>query len=422
MASRMEAREAAQQLRAEVATEAATMRARSEGVGRTLAEVQGAADRATAQVQRSGQEIDTARGRVHALVGEDADLAKELDSIAGTQAELRARFETEQGQLKAEREQLRAREEKLRGLRESCITAGENRGAIERTLVEIRSEIGRIREQLDERHALNVAALLDRVERVGHVVLEADAQAKANVVEHGEAQLALLEDLRIVRSMLEDEEIVATWLGHLEESRKVLAAIGEVNLVAVEEYQELRERHQVMGAQQDDLETSMRVIRNTIAQLNKTCRERFRDTFDRVNGYFEESYPRLVGGGRAELVLTDEEDLLTTGVEIVVQPPGKKLQVLSLLSGGEMAMVAIALIFSLFRVKPSPFCLLDEVDAPLDEGNGARFNNMLREMSKRSQFIIITHNKKTMECADTLYGVTMPTSGVSRLVSVHLDG
>ena len=119
--------------------------------------------------------------------------------------------------------------------------------------------------------------------------------------------------------------------------------------------------------------------------------------------------------------MTNEDDLLQTGVEMYVQPPGKKVQNLSLLSGGEKAMAAIALIFALFRVKPSPFCLLDEVDAPLDEGNGERFNQMLKEMSQRSQFIIITHNKKTMECADVLYGVSMPEPGISRLVTVKLD-
>ena len=160
---------------------------------------------------------------------------------------------------------------------------------------------------------------------------------------------------------------------------------------------EVKARYDTLEGQRADLEESVRSIRNTIAQLNRTCRERFRETFDRVNALFQEGYPRLMGGGRARLVLTDEEDMLETGVDIEVQPPGKRLQNMALLSGGEMAMTAIALIFSLFQVKPSPFCLLDEVDAPLDEANGARFNNLLREMAKLSQFIVITHNKKTME-------------------------
>ena len=162
-------------------------------------------------------------------------------------------------------------------------------------------------------------------------------------------------------------------------------------------------------------------IRKTIARINRTCRERFRETFDRVTEHFRDIYPRLSGGGQARLALTNEEDLLETGVEIFVQPPGKRLQNLSLLSGGEKALCAIALIFALFRVKPSPFCVLDEVDAPLDEGNGARYNDMLREMCDLTQFIVITHNKKTMECADTLYGVTMPDPGVSRLVTVKVS-
>ncbi len=165
----------------------------------------------------------------------------------------------------------------------------------------------------------------------------------------------------------------------------------------------------------------MDIIEKAIAKINRTCRERFRETFDLVAEHFAGMYPRLVGGGSGRLMLTDEEDLLTCGVELQVQPPGKRVQNLSLLSGGEKAMAAISLIFSLFRVKPSPFCLLDEVDAPLDEGNGARFNDMLRDMSTVSQFIVITHNKKTMECADVLYGVTMPEPGTSRLVTVKID-
>ena len=140
-----------------------------------------------------------------------------------------------------------------------------------------------------------------------------------------------------------------------------------------------------------------------------------------MNEEFQVAYPRLVGGGSARLSLTDEEDLLETGVDIFVQPPGKRLQNLTLLSGGEKAMTAIALLLALFKVKPSPFCVLDEVDAPLDEANGARFNDMLVEMSRHSQFIVITHNRKTMECGDELFGVTMATPGVSTVVSVSLE-
>jgi chromosome segregation protein len=221
--------------------------------------------------------------------------------------------------------------------------------------------------------------------------------------------------------MLDDEKVISEWVTRLQGARKRLEGIGEVNLVAVDEYTEVKGRFDQLETQRLDLEESVKAIQHSIAQLNRTCRERFRETFDRVNTLFKEGYPLLVGGGQARLVLTDEEDMLETGVDIEVQPPGKRLQNVTLLSGGETAMAAIALIFALFRVKPSPFCLLDEVDAPLDEANGARFNGLLREMSKLSQFIVITHNKKTMECVDTLYGVTMEQPGVSQLVTVKLD-
>ena len=206
----------------------------------------------------------------------------------------------------------------------------------------------------------------------------------------------------------------------LEGIQSRIEKLGQVNLAALEEYSEVAERYAWLDAQRTDLEESVATIRRAIAQINKTCRERFRDAFDRVDRNFRTIYPRLVGGGQARLKLTDSEDVLTAGVDIFVQPPGKRLQSLTLLSGGEQAMCAIALLFALFKVKPSPFCLLDEVDAPLDESNGARFNNVLREMSELTQFIVITHNKKTMEVVDTLYGITMPDPGISRLVSVKV--
>ncbi len=207
----------------------------------------------------------------------------------------------------------------------------------------------------------------------------------------------------------------------MEELRHQIDELGEVNLMAIEEYQELEARHDFLNAQQEDLRQSLNGLQTAIARINRTTRARFRETFDQVNIKFREVFPRLFRGGQAELRLTDEEDLLETGIDIVVQPPGKKLQNVSLLSGGEKALTAVALIFSIFLIKPSPFCMLDEVDAPLDDVNIGRFNEMVREMSNLSQFIIITHNKRTMEIADTLYGVTMEEPGVSKLVSVRIN-
>ncbi len=156
-------------------------------------------------------------------------------------------------------------------------------------------------------------------------------------------------------------------------------------------------------------------------KINRASRERFRETFDRVNEKFQQVFPRLFNGGRAGLVLTQADGEGEPGVEIFSQPPGKKLQSVNLLSGGEKALTAVSLIFAIFLIKPTPFCLLDEVDAPLDDANVGRYNEMVREMSKTSQFILITHNKRTMEMVDTLYGVTMEEPGVSKLVSVRLS-
>ncbi len=204
------------------------------------------------------------------------------------------------------------------------------------------------------------------------------------------------------------------------ELQRLLDEMGEVNLMAIEECAGMEERFTFLTSQKDDLEESLRGLQQAIQRINRTTRQRFLETYNLINAKFQEVFPRLFCGGRAELRLTDEEDLLETGIDIIVQPPGKKLQNVTLLSGGEKALTAVALIFSIFLIKPTPFCLLDEVDAPLDDANIGRFNEMVREMSAISQFIIITHNKATMQVADTLYGITMEEPGASRVVSVRL--
>jgi chromosome segregation protein len=189
---------------------------------------------------------------------------------------------------------------------------------------------------------------------------------------------------------------------------------------AVAELADLETRLAEMTVQRDDLDKSIEDLRGTIARLNRLSRQRFKETFDAVNGIFQETFPKLFLGGKAWLALTDESNLLETGVEIFVRPPGKKVGNLDLLSGGEKALTAVSLIFSLFLHKPSPFCVLDEVDAPLDDANIGRFARMVADMSSRSQFVLITHNKRTMESCEMLYGVTMREPGVSKIVSVEL--
>lgn len=207
----------------------------------------------------------------------------------------------------------------------------------------------------------------------------------------------------------------------LAELKTALEGFGEVNLMALEEYQELKRRHDFLTEQQTDLQQALDTLRKAITRINRTTTKRFLETFHLVNEKFKEVFTRLFKGGQASLVLLDEQDLATTGIDIIAQPPGKKLQNIDLLSGGEKALVATALLFALFMIKPTPFCLLDEIDAPLDDANINRFIELVKEFSKTSQFLIITHNKKTMETANTLYGITMETPGVSKVVSVRLN-
>lgn len=202
--------------------------------------------------------------------------------------------------------------------------------------------------------------------------------------------------------------------------RRILSRMGEVNLTAIDEFEEVSKRFEYLSGQRGDLESAITQLQEAIDRINRTTRQLFRDTFDAVNERFQRLFPRLFNGGRAELQLTDPSDLLATGVEIVAQPPGKQLRSLDLLSGGEKALTAVSLIFAIFLIKPSPFCILDEVDAPLDDANVGRMCKLVRELSDGTQFIVITHNKVTMESSDRLYGVTMEQRGISKLVSVNM--
>jgi len=213
----------------------------------------------------------------------------------------------------------------------------------------------------------------------------------------------------------------AELMTEIDELRGRLDRMGEVNLAAIGEYEELTTRFQFMSQQKEDLEKSIADLQQTIVKLNRICRLRFKESFEEINEKFEAIFPRLFRGGKAKLVLTDENDYLETGVDIVVQPPGKRLQSITLLSGGEKALTAVSLLFAIFLTKPSPFCFLDEVDAPLDDANIDRFNDMVKEMSESSQFIMVTHNKKSMQAAEMLYGITMAEPGVSKVVSVRMQ-
>jgi len=267
-------------------------------------------------------------------------------------------------------------------------------------------------------------------------------QTQDQVEKHSRAELKQSE-IRITRAHLEEKayddfnviltDVAHSLADHLNEEevaeaneriadlKSKIAKMGEVNLAALSDYQVANERFTFLQGQQDDLFESIKMLKSTIERINQTTRDRFLETFHKVAENFETIFSRLFQGGKAKLTLTDPSNPLESGVEIAANPAGKSMQNLHLLSGGEKAMTAVALMFSVFKERPSPFCLLDEIDAPLDEANVIRFQEMLKEMSEKTQFIIITHNQKTMSFANSLYGVTMEEKGVSRTVSVSLN-
>jgi chromosome segregation protein len=190
----------------------------------------------------------------------------------------------------------------------------------------------------------------------------------------------------------------------------------------MEEYQEAQQRHEFLSAQRQDLIDSIRDTEKAIQEIEIVSRQKFAEAFEAINANFRVGFQTLFGGGSGEMRLTDQENIAESGIDLVCSPPGKRLQNVLLLSGGEKALAAVALLMAIFKYQPSPFCIMDEVDAPLDEANIGRLTRLLKEMSLETQFIVITHSKRTMEAAQALYGVTMQELGVSRLVSVKFNG
>ena len=258
----------------------------------------------------------------------------------------------------------------------------------------IQSDIGRLRLQETE--------TLVRLETLAEAITKRDAVPQE------------------IASALPEEASEAEWQEKVDRAAARINRLGPINLAAIDEYAKASERKQYLDAQNDDLEAALETLQSAIRKIDKETRQRFKDTFDQINTGFAELFPRVFGGGTACLEMTGD-DLLDTGVAIFARPPGKKNSTIHLLSGGEKAMTAIALVFSIFQLNPAPFCMLDEVDAPLDDANVGRYARMVREMSEKVQFVFITHNKITMEAADQLMGVTMQEPGVSRLVTVDVE-
>ena len=219
---------------------------------------------------------------------------------------------------------------------------------------------------------------------------------------------------------LDDAATIESWEEKLEKVRRRIDRLGPINLAAIDEFKEQTERKAYLDAQLEDLNSALATLEGAIRKIDRETKSRFRETYELVDAGFKRLFPKLFGGGHAYLELTGD-DLLSTGVTVMARPPGKRNSTIHLLSGGEKALTAVALVFAIFELNPAPFCMLDEVDAPLDDANVGRFCDIVRSMSEKVQFVFITHNKVTMELARQLSGVTMQEPGVSRLVSVDLD-
>ena len=368
--------------------------------------------------QRSAAEASTLRLKVAdgELASRAEHLAQEIEKAAARAAHLRTscdELQVELDQVKADRQThiteldtgRAAYEQRVSALTEVELAARELRSTADR----LQSELG----QLELRHG-----------QIGMT---------RTVVEDGIAERYQVAIVDIIHDYHQRAHVTDVEDARLAELKDLIDRMGtDINLTAIEEFDEVSKRFEFLSAQQIDLERAVDQLQRAIDKINKTSRKLFKDTFAAVNATFKEVFPRLFRGGQAALSLSTaktnpdgtpaagEVDLLEAGIEIMAQPPGKKNATVDQLSGGEKALTAVALVFSIFLIKPSPFCILDEVDAPLDEANVDRYNEIVREMTDRSQFIVITHNKRTMESADNLYGVTMQEPGVSKLVNVNL--
>lgn len=329
---------------------------------------------------------------------------------------------------------------------QSMQVMSENELLVEKQKIELEKAIAEA-QQVEEKISLlrnEYEELADKAREAGEVVSTMTierSQLKSKVTEAQlqkdkvEAQMSFIkeqvqekyaEDIALTYTHYMDKfttEEFAPIEAEVKELRSKLSRIGEVNLSAITDYDDVSTRYKFLSEQQDDLLKAKEQLKKVIDRINRICSRRFKETFEAVNERFMKVFPVLFGGGEARLILIEaSEDDQEPGIDIISKPPGKKMQNVSLLSGGEKALTAVSLIFSIFLVKPSPFCLLDEVDAPLDDANVFRFNDLVKEMAKRSQIIIVTHNKNTMAVNNKLYGVTMQEKGVSKMVSVDLEG
>jgi chromosome segregation protein len=468
---------AAQSRLSQLASEEGSLTARLQEAQRAMAKILQEEERLNAEKERLEESEKEARVNSFALETEKGALEVEVASLSSKLAEARKIYEEVQTQLmdarvKAanisdQRNSLATRlrqnqnaldqhKNRIESMLEQARRKQEESEATNLRIIEIQSQLEGLRTEMVDAEA-NFRAAKERYDILNNEVEEQRTAAQLHSTKEREVKDSLMnkrldhqkattdrellsgntleywgivlaefcimpetiEQVQILRQ--KGDEYISETRNEVTLLREKIRKLGDVNPAAVEEYEAIVDRFNLLSTQKSDLEKAMADLQSTVDRINQISKDRFERAFAEVNNHFKRVFPVIFGGGHAHLTLTNPEDMLETGVDITAQPPGKKAQNINLLSGGEKTLTAISLLFSIFLVKPSPFCLLDEVDAPLDDANIGRFNALLREMAKRSQFIIITHNKRTMELNDKLYGVTMEDAGISKMVSIQLS-
>lgn len=439
-------------------------RSRLEQVQRRLENLNNESHELEQHIEQAEADLKAARARLQESMDRMGELEDERRSRTETRDALRERLEQARTKAREDRDaahELAVRVEGRRSQRDSLEqgmtrmrqqqeTLGQRVTELERSLEEgvepLENKQRELTELLDKRR--NVEAELGEARRHSEELdahmRELDQQRHKSEERSGEVRTELealrlnSQEMRTRRQTLAEQlgemdaspeavfnempadASVEAWQGNLEAVEQRIARLGNINMAAIDQFQEQTERKQYLDTQNDDLLQALETLENAIHKIDRETRTRFRETFDKVNAGLQSNFPRLFGGGHAYLELTGE-DLLDAGVAVMARPPGKRNSSIHLLSGGEKALTAVALVFSIFELNPAPFCMLDEVDAPLDDANVGRFCDLVREMSERVQFIFITHNKVTMELSEQLTGVTMHEPGVSRLVAVDVE-
>ncbi len=374
------------------------------------------------QLEQTRQQAREDREQAHDIALKQQSIKVQLD---GTLQRLE-RMQTQLTQLERRRDDLRG---KLQGEGDPLVEMGQQLEELLAQRLMVEDELANARKLVEEldhgmralmesRNKAEQGSQQIRSELEKQRMASQEFRVRCETVQEQFSETGL--DMKAVYSELPEEAQETQWQNKVTEIAQRIQRLGAINLAAIEEYEEQSERKNYLDKQNADLDDALTTLENAIRKIDKETRTRFKDTYDKVNTGVKELFPRLFGGGHAYLELTGD-DLLDTGVSVMAQPPGKRNSSIHLLSGGEKAMTAVALVFAIFQLNPAPFCMLDEVDAPLDEANVGRFCKMVKEMSDKVQFVFITHNKTTMEMSDHLTGVTMHEPGVSRIVAVDVE-